>query len=233
MTKYLGYQEIKRFLPDHACEVLAALCHVGFFERSVLIGSWAMFYYRAIYNIPFALVTSDIDMAVQFSVHEKNMGPVVDLEKVLQEAGATSDFSSDGLQRFIIPGFRIEFVVHDKGSRTKESDIALVRQWNIHAQPLPFIRMLLDFSERIDTDDFYVSIPIPEAFFFHKLIIAQRRRDSSKRGKDISQCRSLSGILDDKILKLVAKSGNLGPQTKRQIQNSCEIIDFPYGRLGI
>ena len=103
-----------------------------------------MFYYRAIYNIPFALVTSDIDMAVQFSVHGKNMGPVVDLEKVLQEVGATSDFSSDGLQRFIIPGFRIEFIVHDKGSRTKESDIALVRQWNIHAQPLPFIRMLLE-----------------------------------------------------------------------------------------
>jgi len=114
LTKYLGYQEIKRFLPDHVGGVLSALSHVGFFERSVLIGSWAMFYYRAIYNIPFAMLTSDIDMAVQFSVHNKNMGPAVDLEKVLEGTGATPDFSSDGLQRFIIPGFRIEFIVHDK-----------------------------------------------------------------------------------------------------------------------
>ena len=232
MTKYLEYQEVKRFIPDHVGEVLSALSHVGFFERSVLIGSWAMFYYRAIHNIAFALVTSDIDLAVlQLATYKEGTG--VDLEKVLQKIGAIPDFSSDGIQRFIIPGFRIEFIVQDKGSRTKESGITLIREWNIHAQPLPFIRMLLNFTERVDTDDFYIHIPIPEAFFVHKLIIANRRTDSSKRGKDLSQCRSLSGILDAPILQDIANSEKLGPRTKKQIQTSCERIDFPYEQLGI
>ena len=232
MTKYLEYQEVKRFIPDHVGEVLSVLSHVGFFERSVLIGSWAMFYYRAIHNIDFALVTSDIDLAVlQLATYKEGTG--VDLEKVLQEIGAIPDFSSDGLQRFIIPGFRIEFIVHDKGSRTKDSGVTLIREWNIHAQPLPFIRMLLNFTERVDTDDFYIRIPVPEAFFVHKLIIANRRTDRSKRGKDLAQCRSLSGILDDQILQNIANSAKLGPRTKKHIQTSCERIDFPYKRLGI
>ncbi len=116
MTKYLEYQEVKRFIPDHVGEVLSALSHVGFFERSVLIGSWAMFYYRAIHNIAFALVTSDIDLAVlQLATYKEGTG--VDLKKVLQKIGAIPDFSSDGIQRFIIPGFRIEFIVQDKGVR--------------------------------------------------------------------------------------------------------------------
>ena len=96
-----------------------------------------------------------------------------------------------------------------------------------------FIRMLLNFTERVDTDDFYIRIPIPEAFFVHKLIIANRRTDRSKRGKDLAQCRSLSGILDDQTLREIANSEKLGPRTKKQIQISCETIDFPYQQLGI
>ncbi|MHB8205656.1 MAG: GSU2403 family nucleotidyltransferase fold protein, partial [Desulfomonilaceae bacterium] len=188
----MGYQKTREFLPDPVARVFSALCHVGFFEHSVLVGSWAMFYYRAIYDIPFAMLTSDIDIAIQLSIHDRKTGPGVDIEKVLEEIGATPVFSSDGLQRFIIPAFQIEFLVHEKVKRTKESSVTLIREWKVHAQPLPFIRMLLDFSERIDSDDFYIRIPLPEAFFFHKLIIAQRRQQEGERRKDLDQCRALS-----------------------------------------
>jgi hypothetical protein len=218
-------------LPKHVREVFAVLCHVGFFERSTLIGTWAMFFYRAIHHIPFALYTTDIDMAVQVAYPKKFLE--ADLEKVLQEIGAISDFSSDGLQRFIIPEFRIEFIAQNKGSRTKEPSIVPVPEWNINAQQLPFIRMLLDFTETMTIDDFYVRIPVPEAFFVHKLIIANRRRDSSKKAKDLDQCRTLSGILGDEKLQQVIKSEKFGPRTKKLIQRSCESIDFLFHRLGI
>ena len=104
---------------------------------------------------------------------------------------------------------------------------------NINAQPLPFIRMLLDFSERIDADDFYVRIPIPEAFFFHKLIIAQRRRGEEKQRKDLDQCRALSEFIEDEKLLLVTKAQKIGKETKKKIRASCETISFPYERLGI
>ncbi|MGA8831820.1 MAG: GSU2403 family nucleotidyltransferase fold protein, partial [Desulfomonilaceae bacterium] len=174
-----------------------------------------------------------IDLAVQVIPSGKK--PRIDLEKVLQEAGATSFFSSsDGLIRFSIPDYRIEFIVHDyKGGRKRESEIVTISDLNINAQPLPFIQMLLDFSERIDADDFYVRIPIPEAFFFHKLIIAQRRRREEKQRKDLNQCRALSKFIDDEKLLLVTKAQKIGKETKRKIQSSCEIITFPYERLGI
>ena len=218
-------------LPESVRIVLTTLCQVGFFERSTLIGTWVMFFYRAIHDIRYAASTSDIDMAVQ--VAYRKGGSIIDLEKVLQEIGAISDLSSDGLLRFIIPEFRIEFITQNKGSRTKEQDIVFIPEWNINAQPLPFIRMLLDFTEKVSIGDFYVRIPVPEAFFVHKVIIANRRRDSSKKEKDLDQCRILSGILGDEKLQQVIKSERFGPRTKKLIQRSCETIDFPFQRLGI
>ncbi len=223
--------QVRTILPEYVREVLSVLCHVGFFERSALVGTWAMFLYRAIHHIFFALYTSDIDMAVQVKYPHK--ASRVDLEKVLHDLGAISDFSSDGLQRFLIPEFRIEFIAHNTNSREKEPGIVLVREWNINAQRLPFIRMLLDFSETVCTDDFYVRIPVPESFFVHKLIIANRRRDSHKRAKDLDQCRSLAGILSDEKLQQIVRSERFGSQTKRLIQRSCEQLDFPLERLGM
>jgi hypothetical protein len=160
---------------------------VGFFERSVLIGSWAMFCYGVTLGVKWQLHTGDIDLAIEVISSGKESR--VDLEKVLQEAGATPFFSSsDGLIRFSIPDYRIEFIVNDyRGGRKRESEIVRISDWNINAQPLPFIQVLLDFSERVDADDFYIHIPIPEAFFFHKLIVAQRRQKEEKRIKDLGQ----------------------------------------------
>lgn len=219
-------------LPESVQTVLTTLCHVGFFKRSSLIGTWAMFFYRVIYDIKYAASTSDIDIAVQVA-YRKEGSSTVDLEKVLLEIGATSNLSGDGLQRFIIPEFRIEFIAHNKNIKTKDSGVVFVPEWNINAQPLPFIRMLLDFTETVTIGDFYVRIPVPEAFFVHKLIISNRRRDTPKKEKDLDQCRTLSGILSDEKLQEVIKSERFSPRTKKQIQRSCESIEFPFHRLGI
>jgi hypothetical protein len=212
---------------------MTALCDVGFFERSVLIGSWAMFCYGVTLGVKWQLHTGDIDLAVEVISSGKESR--VDLEKVLQEAGATPFFSSsDGLIRFSIPDYRIEFIVHDYGrGRKRESEIVTISDLNINAQPLPFIQVLLDFSERVDADDFYIHIPIPEAFFFHKLIVAQRRQKEEKRIKDLGQCEVLSGFIEDEKLRQVIKAQKIGKETKRKIQASCKFINFPYARLGI
>jgi hypothetical protein len=93
--------------------------------------------------------------------------------------------------------------------------------------------MLLDFSERIDADDFYIRIPIPEAFFFHKLIIAQRRQREDKREKDLEQCQTLSRFIKDEQLQQVIKTQKIGKDTKKKIRASCDTINFEFDRLGI
>ncbi len=106
-----------------------------------------MFCYGVTLGIKWRLHTGDIDLAVQVITSGKK--PRIDLERVLQEAGAISFFSSsDGLIRFSIPDYRIEFI-------------------------------------------------------------------------------------EDEKLLLVTKAQKIGKETKRKIQSSCEIIPFPYERLGI
>ena len=64
-------------------------------------------------------------------------------------------------------------------------------QWNINALPLPFISILTGFSETVKAEDFTIRIPIPEAYFIHKLIVACRRRTVEKRQKDLEDCKKL------------------------------------------
>ena len=218
-------------LPDHIRELFIELCSVGFFKESVIIGTWAITFYRAIYNIIPQAYTSDIDFAVRIALKKKTVLNV-DLEEVFRRLGYTSNLVTGGLQRFFRLGYDVEFIVHDRRLK-KEPDVVNIPEWNINAQPLPFIRLLLENTQKIYTENYYVRIPIPEAFFFHKLIIAQRRQREEKRRKDLGQCKSLSRVLDEKRLQLIAKSEKLSSKTKKLIQKSCEIIDFPFERLGI
>jgi hypothetical protein len=217
-------------LPDHIRELFIELCSVGFFKESILIGTWAITFYRAIYNVIPQAYTSDIDLAVQL-LQNKKMVVKVDLEEVFRRLGYTSNLATGGLQRFFRLGYDVEFLVHDR--RLKGKDVIMIPEWNINAQPLPFIRFLLENTQKIYTENYYVRIPIPEAFFFHKLIISQRRQREEKRTKDLGQCKALSRVLDNERLQLVAKSEKLSVKTKKLIQKSCETIDFPFERLEI
>jgi hypothetical protein len=107
-----------------------------------------------------------------------------------------------------------------------------VKEWNINAIPLPFISIMIDFSETAELDGFTIRFPIPEAFFLHKLIISQKRIKEPKRLKDLDQCLILKDILDDSRLKAVVNAHRLSKDTRRYIAASCAAIDFPLHRLG-
>ena len=218
-------------LPNHIRDLFIELCSVGFFKESVLIGTWAIIFYRAIYRIIPQAYTSDVDLAVRL-LQKKQTVVRVDLEEVFRRLGYTSNLVTGGLQKFFRLGYNVEFIVHDRRLK-KEKDVVMIPEWNINAQPLPFIRLLLENTQKVYTENYYVRVPIPEAFFFHKLIIAQRRQREEKRRKDLNQCRALSEFIEDEKLLLVTKAQGIGKETKRKIRASCETIAFPYERLGI
>jgi hypothetical protein len=69
----------KDIFPSEVQELLRALHSVGFFEDSMLIGSWVMPLYREVFGINYILRTLDIDFAVKFVHPDKDRR--VDLEK--------------------------------------------------------------------------------------------------------------------------------------------------------
>lgn len=225
--------EIKRsdstIFPGAVSNLLEMLSSVGFFEESMLIGSWVMPLYREFFDVTYVLRTMDIDFAVQLLKGGKSNR--MDLQELIVSGGFTPFFTQSGLQKFTRDGFTIEFIVHRRGGRDEDS--VFVRNWNITAVPLPFVNMLTGFPFLAEFPGYKVRAPIPEAFFLHKLITSTRRRENSKRLKDLDQCSVIAPGLDQGRLEEVRSSLRLGARTREAIRTSCETIHFPPQLLDI
>ncbi len=228
MNKMILSISQKNIFPSQVQELFQALDHAGFFEESMLIGSWVMPLYQEAFGIPYTLRTLDIDFAVKFAASDR--GKETDLEKVMTGMGHIPVMMQSGICKYTRENFSIEFVVHRKGGR--DDEVVAIRKWNITAVPLPFISILLDFTFIAEFGDFRLKAPIPEAYFVQKMIIAQRRPGESKMDKDLEQCSVIAGRVDPERLTAVVGSLKLSAKSKRALLASCEAIDFPPQRLG-
>ncbi len=209
--------------PRPVSDLLEMLSSVGFFEESMLIGSWVMPLYREFFDVPYALRTMDIDFAVELLKGGRSR--TADLEKLVMSCGFTPFFTQSGVQKFSRDAFTIEFIVHRRGGN--EEDSVLVPNWNITAVALPFVNIMTSFPFLAEFPGYKVRAPIPEAFFLHKLIASARRREDGKRAKDLDQCSVIASKLDKKRLEEVRQSVKLGSRTRDAIRTSCEAINFP------
>jgi hypothetical protein len=219
----------KNIFPAEIQELLQAFFSVGFFDESLLIGSWVMPLYQEAFGIPYVLRTMDIDFAVKFALSDR--AEKVDLEKVITDMGYVALVMQSGIRRFTRENFTVEFVAHRKGGR--DDEVVSIRKWNITASPLPFVDLLLSFPFTVEFENFKVRAPLPEAFFVHKLITAQRRPGESKKDKDLDQCSIIARQLDPKRLASVVRSLKLSIKTKKALRISCEAIDFPPQQVGL
>ena len=215
--------------PSEVQELLRAFFSVGFFDESLLIGSWVMPLYQEAFGISYVLRTMDIDFAVKFALSEG--AEKVDLEKVITDLGYIPVVMQSGIRRFTRENFTVEFVAHRKGR--EDDQVVSIRKWNITASPLPFVDLLFSFPFTADFGNFKVRAPLPEAFFVHKLVTAQRRRGESKRDKDLDQCATIARQLDPNRLDSVMSSLKLSKKTQKALRASCEVIDFPPQQLGL
>lgn len=219
----------KDIFPAEVRKLLQALYSAGFFEESMLIGSWVMPMYQEAFGISYTLRTLDIDFAVRLIHLDKNKK--ADIEKIITDLGYIPVVMQSGIRKFTRENFTIEFVAHRRGGR--DDKVVSIRKWNITACPLPFVDILLSFPFIADFGDFKVSAPLPEAFFVHKLITAQRRRGESKQDKDLEQCSIVASHVDSHRLKAVVESLKLSKKTQKVLRASCEVIDFPPQKLGL
>jgi len=229
MNKMLLSISNKNIFPSQIQELFQALDHAGFFDESMLIGSWVMPLYQEAFGIPYTLRTLDIDFAVKLAASDK--GKVNDLEKVITGLGYLPVMMHSGICKYTRENFSIEFVVHRKGGI--DDEVVAIRQWNITAVPLPFINILLDFPFIADFGDFRLKAPIPEAYFVQKMLIAQRRPGEGKKDKDLEQCSVIAGRIASDRLTAVAASLKLSVKSRKALLASCEAIDFPPQRLGL
>lgn len=220
----------KSIYPEDVGSLLQALSRADFFSQGLLIGSWIMPIYKKIFNIHYILKTFDIDFAVK-TVSSKN-SKHVNLENIFIDFGyvVVTDYET-GLRKFTKGGFEVEFLINRRGGR----DIPMqnVNHLNITAMPLPFIDILFLFPISVRFVDYEVRVPCPESLFIHKLIVAQRRTNDTKRENDFAQCRIITNALDQQVIRKIMSSLKLSRKTKGYIMASCKTIGFPPHLVGL
>ena len=209
--------------------LLRTISRAGFFDRSVMIGSWVMLVYQELYGVRYALRTMDIDFAVHIA-HKQNQLRA-DLKQLIIGLGFTDYLAAEGVQKFTGGGYEVEFIGQRSGGRNK--GFLSVSEWNVTAIPLPFINILMDFSDIAELDGFTIRFPVPKAYFLHKLIIAQKRQSVAKRGKDIEQCTVIMQVINDERMLQVVQAQRFSKDTRRYIAASCDAIGFPLHRIGL
>ena len=188
-----------------------------------------MLIYQELYDVRYALRTMDVDFAVHIAHTRSQLR--ADLKQLITGLGFTDYLAAEGVQKFTGGGYEVEFIGQRSGGRNP--GFLSVPEWNVTAIPLPFINILMDFSDVAELDCFTIRFPIPEAYFLHKLIIAWKRPPGAKRAKDLEQCTTIMQVINDERLRQVAQAQRFGKDTRRHIAASCEFIGFPLHRIGL
>ena len=183
-----------------------ALAKAGVFRlRGVLVGTVAYQTYSAILGqkLPSAILqTGDIDIAqfgnVSVAVEDKTP-PVLEILKeadntfrpllTIHKGHVTSYTAKNGL--------RVDFLTPNEGPDTNEPQPLPAFQTD--AQPLRFLNYLIYDSipaVLLYGAGIYVTVPSPQRYAIHKLIISRRRSEGTgKREKDIHQVEGLFSLL--------------------------------------
>jgi hypothetical protein len=180
--------------------IVDRLARAGFFRlRGVLVGTIAFQTYPGLVGARADrfLQTGDVDLAQDHGISvaiEDTMEPALDqMTEIdptfrpvpsMQGGGRTSVFVN-------AKGYRVEFLVPNRGSDDYQGDLTrMPALGGAAAQPLRFLDFLIRSPVRsvlLYGGGVSVTVPAPERYAVHKLIVATRRKDREKIAKDIGQ----------------------------------------------
>lgn len=193
--------------PREIGQVVGALSRAGVFRlRGVLVGTVAYQTYAGKLGVrlPTAIIqTGDIDVAqfadVSVAVADRT-APILDILKAVDQSFREVPHSHDSRRVATYQassGIRVDFLTPNRGPDT-DALRALPAFWT-DAQQLRFLDFLIRDPEPaviLHDAGIYVSVPSPERYAVHKLIVARRRiGTSAKANKDIRQAEALFAVL--------------------------------------
>lgn len=185
---------------DLCLEVLRRMEREGILDKIMLVGSWCVLLYQDYFKgdaiLP-AIRTRDLEFLIPIPPH---LDRKTDLHDLLRDLGFVLDYKGEeGYITFQHPDLILEFLVPARGKEVNRP--YPVDQLGINAQALRFMDFLAQNPIQMLFHDIKVTIPHPANFALQKLLIAGRRKQKGKAGKDRSQAVA--------ILKALQESGEL------------------------
>jgi len=198
-------------------QVVQALAEAGVFRlRGVLVGTIAYQTYAAMLGVRLpaaSLQTGDLDIAqhrtISVAAEDRTPPPLSVLQAVDKSFRAVPHLkdSTRATSYLAAGGLRVDFLTPNRGADSEEPEPLPALATDAH--PLRFLDYLIHETTPavvLHGAGVYVSVPTPERYALHKLIVAQRPdRMKEKRSKDIVQAESLLAVLlEDRPHELVA-----------------------------
>jgi hypothetical protein len=230
---------------DHMSgEVTAALCRAGFFRlRGVLIGTTAYQCYAGNLGIrlPAASIrTQDADFAQYYAIANQIDDAVASMLDALRGVDATFapvPHVAGGLAATAFANkdrYKVEFLTPNRGSDDYTGKPAsMPALGGASAEPMRFFDFLIRHpvkSVMLHEAGVPVTIPAPERYVIHKLIVADRRAPASTRiDKDLAQAAYLIEAMWDKratdISSAWQEAWERGPTWRQAMTSSLTRLD--------
>ena len=168
-----------------------------------LIGSWCEYLYAqsgALKGFDANIRTLDIDFLVK---NMRRPTKKVSLSAIASQSGYTIDKDVlTGTTKIYTPDLmEIEFLIEQKGA-AKEP--VLDTNIGVSAQALNHVSMLKTHSMQIDMFDMSITVPTPEAYAIHKIIINGQR--GNKTEKDLRAIENILPYLDTEKMDTIIAS---------------------------
>lgn len=172
--------------------LLKTLNDCGLLENIIIIGSWALFFYKQMYcDFQSQLMTTDLDLYIPNKRNLKTCNITNELRH--NSYIRYDDFLSNKTIFVSDKDFKIEFLT--KYDRTMNNSIN-IEKINIYAEALNYISLLEINEISVNYKEYKVRVPNPASFVLHKLLISKDRSEE-KQLKDL-----------DSILYIVDKFKN-------------------------
>lgn len=152
----------------------------GFSKHLILIESWAEYMYMAAGILPdyeAVIRTLDVDFLVK---NLRKPNPPMSIVGFAKDEGFfVEEDCLTGVTRLLTAdGFEVEFLIAQKG---KGEHSALKTNLGITAQALRHLDLLSSNTITVDYLGITVTVPEPEAFVLHKMIINSDRKDKMEK----------------------------------------------------
>ncbi|MBI5399208.1 hypothetical protein HZB07_01130 [Candidatus Saganbacteria bacterium] len=182
---------------DLCFNVLKQFAKRKLLDKIILIGSWCLPFYKQYFSgIEFqsTIKTRDLDFLLP---NPSSFKYKADIPSLLKSLGFVLGFK--GSKGYIIlqhPDLIVEFLVIEKGKGFDEP--IPFPNLGVNATALRFLNFLTMKTIKVIIDNITVTLPHPANFALHKLIIAQRRRNSEKKEKDFAAAINVIEALIEK-----------------------------------
>lgn len=198
-------------------KVLDLVEEAGCIDHVVLVGSWAEFVYReaeVLHDFCPNIKTMDVDFLVR---NLRRPNPAARLTALAKERGffVESDRMTGTTKLLDITGLEVEFLIGKMGAGKEP---ALKTNIGVTAQALWHMDVILKNTMSIRCLNHIVTVPAPEAYAIHKMIINGER--GKKAEKDARAVENMLPLLDEEKLNKVF--GSLSKKDKARVRTFAE-----------